>query len=104
VAALLLALVGIFGMTAYAVTRRTHEIGVRMAFGAGAGDVVWAMVKDATIPVTLGLVIGLAGAALATRAISSFLFETTPTEPNTFAAVALVLGVAAGVAAWIPRP
>jgi macrolide transport system ATP-binding/permease protein len=88
-------------MTAYAVARRTQEIGVRMAFGARLGDVVWTMVKDATLPVGVGIVVGLGGAALATRAIVSFLFNTTPTDAGTFAGVALVLGVAACVAAWI---
>lgn len=99
---LLLAVVGVFGMTAYAVARRTQEIGVRMAFGAGSGDVVWAMVKDATLPVGLGIVVGLGAAALATRTISSFLFQTPPTDVSTFAGVAATLGVAACLAAWIP--
>jgi putative ABC transport system permease protein len=99
---LLLAVVGVFGMTAYAVARRTREIGLRMAFGAEPGDVVWTMVKDATFPVGLGIVGGLGGAALATRTISSFLFRTTPTDASTFAGVAVTLGVAACLAAWIP--
>jgi predicted permease len=99
---LVLTLVGIFGMTAYAVARRTQEIGVRMAFGARPGDVVRTMLGDATLPVGVGLVIGLAGAALATRLIESFLFQTTPTDAGTFAMVAATLAVTAVVAAWIP--
>jgi ABC-type antimicrobial peptide transport system permease subunit len=94
--------VGIFGMTAYAVARRTQEIGVRMAFGARPGDVVRTMLGDATLPVGIGLVIGLGGAVLATRLIESFLFQTTPTDAGTFAMVAATLAVTAVVAAWIP--
>jgi putative ABC transport system permease protein len=99
---LLLALVGIFGMTAYAVARRTREIGVRMAFGARPGDVVARMVRDAAWPIAVGTLVGLGAAALSTRVIESFLFETTPTDPATFAAVAVVLATAGLVAAWIP--
>jgi predicted lysophospholipase L1 biosynthesis ABC-type transport system permease subunit len=85
---LLLALVGIFGMTAYAVARRTQEIGVRMAFGARPVQVVGTMIRDALWPVAIGIVVGLVGAAFATRVIVSFLFETRPIEPLTFAMVA----------------
>jgi putative ABC transport system permease protein len=99
---LLLALVGIASMTAYAVTRRTREIGIRMAFGARPADVVRTIVKDAAWPVLIGLLIGLGGARLATKIIASFLFETTPIDPGTFAATAGVLGVAACLAAWLP--
>ena len=99
---LILALVGIFGMTAYTVARRRQEIGVRMAFGAQPRDVVAMMVKETARPVVIGIVLGLAGAGLATRLIRSFLFETTPTDPSTFMLVAIALGVAACLAAWIP--
>lgn len=99
---LLLTLIGIASVTAYAVTRRTHEIGVRMAFGADAGSVVRTMMRDATWPVGVGLVLGLGAAFYATRFVASFLFETTPTDPITFAAVAALLAVAATWAAWVP--
>ncbi|MPY87200.1 MAG: FtsX-like permease family protein [Luteitalea sp.] len=99
---MLLTLVGIFSMTAYAVARRTQEIGIRMAFGAGPADVVRAMVRDAAWPALLGLAVGMAGAFYATRLIASFLFETTSHDPVTFAAVAVLMGVAALVAAWVP--
>ncbi|HKV99774.1 MAG TPA: ABC transporter permease [Vicinamibacterales bacterium] len=99
---LVLALVGVFGMTAYAVARRTQEIGVRMAFGARAGQVVLAMVRDSAWPIVLGTIAGLGAAALATRVIASFLFNTTPTDPGTFAVVAITLAVAGCLAAWIP--
>jgi predicted permease len=99
---LVLALVGVFGMTAYAVARRTQEIGVRMAFGARAGQVVMTMVRDSAWPIVLGTIAGLGAAALTTRVISSFLFNTTPTDPATFATVAVTLAVVGCLAAWIP--
>jgi putative ABC transport system permease protein len=99
---LLLALVGIFGTTAYAVARRTQEVGIRMALGARVGQMVGAMVLDAAWPVALGLVIGLAGAAAVTRVIGSFLFETAPTDPLTFVATPVAVAATALVAAWIP--
>lgn len=100
---LVLALVGIFGMTAYAVARRTPEIGARMAFGARPGQVVGTMVRDALTPLVAGTLVGLVGAAAATRLIASFLFEAEPTDPVTFAAVAvLVTGVVGLLAAWVP--
>lgn len=98
----ILTLVGIFGVTAYAVSRRTQEIGVRMAFGASPQQVVGTVIADAIWPVIIGTAIGLAGAMFSTRVIATFLFQTTPTEPTTFAAVAIVLAVAAGIAAWLP--
>ena len=99
---LVLALVGIFGMTAYAVARRTPEIGVRMAFGARPGQVVGTMVRDAVTPLVIGTLVGLAGAAAATRIIASFLFETEPIDPATFAAVAVLLTTVGLLAAWVP--
>jgi putative ABC transport system permease protein len=99
---MLLALIGIFSMTAYAVARRTREIGIRMAFGARPADVVLTMVRDAAWPTFLGLSVGIAGAFYATRVVASFLFETAPYDPATFAAVAVIMSVAALVAAWVP--
>ena len=99
---LLLTLVGIFGTTAYAVACRTQEVGIRMALGARVGRMVAAIVLDASWPVALGIAIGLAGAAAATRVIASFLFETAPTDPLTFAATVVALAATALVAAWIP--
>jgi len=99
---LLLTLIGVFGMTAYAVARRTQEIGVRMAFGASARDVVREMVRDAAWPVAIGMTVGLVGAWGATRVISTFLFDTTPTDVPAFAAAAALLAFAALVAVWIP--
>jgi putative ABC transport system permease protein len=99
---LVLTLVGIFGITAYAVEQRTREIGVRMAFGARSAQVVRMIVGDAAWPVAIGIAIGLGGAAFSTKVIATFLFETTPTDTVTFASVAALLGIAAGLAAWLP--
>jgi len=89
-------------MTAYAVERRTQEIGVRMAFGARPRDVVTAMLADAALPVGVSIALGLGGAAVATRLIATFLFDTTPTDPATLAAVVVTLSAAAAAAALIP--
>ena len=99
---LVLALVGVLGMTAYSVERRTAEIGVRMAFGARPGQVVTTLVRDAMVPIAAGILLGLGGAALATRVIESFLFETAPTDAATFTAVALALVAVGGLAALVP--
>jgi ABC-type antimicrobial peptide transport system permease subunit len=99
---LLLTLVGIFGTTAYAVARRTQEVGIRMALGAQVSQMVGAIVLDAARPVALGLAIGLAGAFAVTRVIGSFLFETAPTDPLTLGTALVGLAVTALVAAWIP--
>ncbi len=99
---LLLTLVGIFSMTAYAVARRTREIGVRIAFGARPAQVVGVMIADAIKPVVFGLAAGLAGAYYATRIIRSFLFQTTPHDPPTLLAVVALLALAACLAAWLP--
>jgi len=99
---LLLTLIGVFGMTAYSVARRTQEIGVRMAFGAQPADVVTTMMKDAFVPLAAGVVAGLAGAWFATRLIATFLFEMTPNDVPTFAGAAVILSLTALIAVWIP--
>jgi putative ABC transport system permease protein len=99
---LALTLVGIASMTAYAVARRTREIGVRMALGARPIDVVRGTVRDAAWPVALGVLAGLAGTYYATRVIASFLYETPPHDPATLTIVALLLVAAGSLAAWLP--
>jgi putative ABC transport system permease protein len=99
---LVLALVGVFGMTAYAVARRTAEIGVRMAFGARPGQVVRTILRDSAVPIAIGTVAGVGGAALASRIVESFLFETAPRDPVTLAAVALTLACTGCLAALVP--
>ena len=99
---LVLALVGVFGMTAYSVTRRTAEIGVRMAFGARPRQVVQAMVRDSALPIAIGTVLGVGGAVLATGVIKSFLFATAPTDPTTLTIVAIALATTGCLAALVP--
>jgi predicted lysophospholipase L1 biosynthesis ABC-type transport system permease subunit len=99
---LALALVGVFGMTAYSVTRRTPEIGVRMAFGARPDQVVRTMLRDAAVPIVIGTVLGVGGAFAATRVIESFLFQTAPRDPMTLAAVAATLAISGCLAALVP--
>ena len=99
---LALALVGVFGMTAYSVTRRTGEIGVRMAFGARPGQVVRTILRDAALPIAIGTALGVGGAMLATGVIQSFLFATEPNDPVTLAAVAVTLAASGCLAALVP--
>ena len=103
-AAMALVLVGsgILGVLAYSVSRRTREIGVRMAIGAQRIDVLALVVRQALVMTAAGLVLGLAGAAAMTRLLTRFLFEVRPTDPMTFAGVSLVLIVAALVASYVP--
>jgi ABC-type antimicrobial peptide transport system permease subunit len=102
VVGLALALVGIFGTTAFAVGCRTREIGVRMALGARPDRVVRAMVADAAWPIGAGLAIGLAGGYFASQLVATFLFETSPRDALTFAAAAALLAGTSLAAAWIP--
>jgi putative ABC transport system permease protein len=99
---LTLAVVGVVGMTSYAVGRRTQEIGVRLAFGAQPGQVVRAMLRDSALPIGVGLLVGVGGALLSTGVIKTFLFETSPTDALTLALVAISLGTIGCLAAWVP--
>ena len=100
--AMLLAMLGIYGITSYYVTQRTHEIGVRMALGAQIADVLKLVLRRAMLLAVIGVVLGLAGAALITRYLTSLLFGVQPFDVMTFAGVALVLIAVALIAAVIP--
>ncbi len=100
--ALLLAAVGIYGVMAYAVARRTQEIGVRMALGADRSRVVRLVVGRAMWLAGLGLAIGLAGALATTRVLDSLLYGITATDPATFVGVPLILAAVALVASLLP--
>jgi len=100
--ALLLASVGSYGVLSYLVSRQTHEIGIRLALGAQAHDVLRLILGEGMRMAAIGVAIGLAGALALTRLMSGFLYGVTPSDPVTLAAVALLLtGVAAG-ACYLP--
>jgi putative ABC transport system permease protein len=100
--AVLLAGVGIFGVMSFAVTQRTHEVGVRMALGARATEVVRLIVGQGLRLTVIALVVGLVAAAGATRLMASQLFGVTPSDPVTYASVPLVLGLVAAIACYVP--
>jgi putative ABC transport system permease protein len=100
--AVALAGVGIYGMVAYRVSQRTHEIGVYIALGAQHRDVLRLVMKDGVKLGLLGIVLGLAGAIALTRLMVSLLFEVKPTDPGTLIGVALLLAAVAMLASYIP--
>ncbi len=100
--ALLLALMGIYGVSAYYVTQRTREIGIRMALGAQLRDVLALVLRRGMILAALGVVIGLAGAFAITRWIKALLFAVTPTDWLTLAAVSVCVLVTALLACYFP--
>ncbi len=100
--ALILALAGVYGVMAYNVTRRRREIGVRIALGANARDVVRLVLRQGLVTIAIGLAGGVAGALGLTRALESLLFGVTPTDPLAFTAVVLVLAGVASLACYLP--
>ena len=100
--ALTLASIGIYGVISYSVTQRIHEIGIRMALGAQSRDVLRLILKQGMTPVVVGMAAGIAGALGLTRVMSTLLFGVTANDPYTFAAIALLLGIVALVACYIP--
>jgi predicted permease len=97
-----LALVGIYGVTSYAVAQRRRELGIRLALGARPRDVVRLLMRESLVRVTAGVVIGVAAALLASRALASMLYGVTPQDAATFAATAAILAGVALVATWLP--
>lgn len=100
--ALLIAVVGIYGVMSYSVARRTHEIGLRMALGAGRSDVLRMVVGSGLRMVAFGMASGLAGALFVTRVLKSFLYGVEPTDRTTLGAVCAILGAAAFLATYLP--
>ena len=100
--ALLLAIVGIYGVIAYIAARRTREVGLRMALGAEPRDVARLFVRHGGVLAGLGIVLGVGGAAALSRLMSSLLFGVSPTDPLTYAVVSVGLAAVAVVAGYLP--
>ena len=100
--ALVLAIVGVAGVIAYAVSRRTQEIGIRVALGATGSRVTSMMLMEGLWPAAAGVGMGIAGAIALTRVLSGLLFGVTATDPVVFAICAATLLAAALAATWIP--
>jgi ABC-type antimicrobial peptide transport system permease subunit len=101
-AALVLAPVGLYGVIAFFVTRRTQEIGIRMAIGAQRSDVLRLVLGEGARMAGLGIVIGIVASLAITRLVSSLLFGIGATDPLTFSSVAVLLSLVALVATYIP--
>jgi putative ABC transport system permease protein len=97
-----LAAIGIYGVMSYSVAERTREIGIRMALGASAQDVLQLVVLKALLLLSIGLALGLAGSFALTRYLKSALYEVTATDPATYLAVSLLLAAVAIVACLVP--
>jgi putative ABC transport system permease protein len=100
--AVVLALVGVYGVTAQAARQRMPELGLRMALGAQHRDIVWLTIRHGLPLVTAGVALGVAGALVATRAMASMLYGVAPNDPATFAVVVLFLTTASLAASWLP--
>jgi putative ABC transport system permease protein len=100
--ALVLAVTGVYGVLAYSVSQRTHEVGIRMALGAGHRDVLRLFMSQGMRLVLIGLVLGLGGAFALTRLMSSLLFGVSTTDASTFVAVAVGLTLVGVLACYLP--
>jgi len=102
VVALVLAAIGIYGVVAYSVAERTHEIGIRVALGAGRADVIGMVLRRLLVLLVPGMAFGVIGALATTRVLSSLLFEIRPNDPATFITVAVLLAAVAIMAGMVP--
>jgi macrolide transport system ATP-binding/permease protein len=100
--ALLLACVGLHGVTSYAVARRTSEIGIRMALGAQRASVVWLVLRQVVLLAVIGLIVGMPATVAAARAVRALLFDVEPTDPLSLVAGALVLATVAIASGFLP--
>jgi ABC-type antimicrobial peptide transport system permease subunit len=102
VLALLLTSIGLYGILAYAVTRRTGEIGIRMALGAPRSNLIWMLLRGAIGYVTLGILVGTATALAASRAVASLLYGIRPNDPGNLTAAIVTLLFVSALAALLP--
>jgi ABC-type antimicrobial peptide transport system permease subunit len=100
--ALILAIVGIYGVMSYSVSQRRQEVGIRMALGAQAGQVVQLVLREAMTLAVVGIGIGILLSLAVTRLLGSLLFEVSATDMTTFIVTALMLVCVAGIAGYIP--
>ena len=100
--ALLLAVVGVYGVMAFMVTQRTHEIGVRMALGATSAQIVTLLLRSSGIALSVGAVAGLLGGAAASRVLRSYMFGLGSSDPIAYLVVLLVVAAAAALATYEP--
>jgi ABC-type antimicrobial peptide transport system permease subunit len=100
--ALVLACIGLYGVMAHGVARRTNEIGIRMALGARGGNIAWMILRETLYLVLAGLLIGVPAALLGARLVSAQLFGMSPTDPITLVAAAMVLTLVALLAGYLP--
>ncbi len=94
--------IGTYGVLAYAVARRTNEIGIRMALGAQRGDVLRLVIRRGVILAVIGIVLGLAGAAGLSRSLTAMLYGLTPLDPTTYVAVTSFFAVVTALASYVP--
>ncbi|MEN6426955.1 MAG: ABC transporter permease [Phycisphaerales bacterium] len=100
--ALIVAMIGVYGLLYYSATQRTRDIAIRMALGARADDVLRSVLRTGFKLVLIGVVLGITGAIAVTRVLSSFLYDITPTDPLTFVLVPIVLSIVALTASYLP--
>jgi predicted lysophospholipase L1 biosynthesis ABC-type transport system permease subunit len=98
----ILSIIGIYGVLAWTVTRRTKEIGVRMACGASPTQALGLVLRQGLFMTSIGIVLGVAGAMVLTRFLSSYLFGVGPLDPITFSGASLLLGAVALLACYVP--
>jgi ABC-type antimicrobial peptide transport system permease subunit len=100
--ALVLGIIGIYGVISYAVTQRTREIGIRLALGAEKSRLRWMFVRSALVLTGIGMAIGLTAAAGLMRLMSSLLFGVSPMDPFTYVSVLIILAASAVLASYLP--
>jgi predicted permease len=100
--ALVIACVGLYATMVYAVARRTNEIGLRMALGAGRGNVIWMVLREVGVLAAIGMAIGVPTALATSRLVESFLFETKPNDPRAMILAAIIMVTATLMAGWGP--